>query len=129
PRESARVLLHAAPARLKFLRGPRSEWRAIVDVVGAMALTRRDVRVALSRDGKAILNLPAAPRLRDRLAAVYGSAFAARLVDVDDVSGTTHVAGLVERPADVGTATRRVFISVNQPAVPPHATLPPHLPP
>jgi DNA mismatch repair protein MutL len=33
------------------------------------------------------------------------------------VSGTTHVAGLVERPADVGTATRRVFISVNQRAV------------
>jgi DNA mismatch repair protein MutL len=113
-------LFYNAPARLKFLRGARSEWRAVVDVVGAMALTRRDVRVALSHDGKAILNLPAAPRLRDRLAAVYGSAFAARLVDVDDVSGTTHVAGLVERPADVGTATRRVFISVNQRAVRDH---------
>src|SRR6185312_4219154 len=37
--------------------------------------------------------------------------------DVDDVSGTTHVAGLVERPSDVGTTTRRVFLSVNGRAV------------
>jgi DNA mismatch repair protein MutL len=70
--------------------------------------------VSLTHDAKRVLTLPAAPRLRDRLAAVYGTAFAARLLDADDVSGTTHVAGLVERPADVGTGTRRVFISVNQ---------------
>src|SRR6478736_9580623 len=66
-------LFYNAPARLKFLRGARSEWRAILDVVGAMALTRRDVRVALTHDGKSVLTLPAAPRLRDRLAAVYGT--------------------------------------------------------
>ena len=110
-------LFYNAPARLKFLRGARSEWRAVLDVVGAMALTRRDVRVTLTHDRKQVLSLPATPQLRDRLAAIYGPAFAGRLLDVDDVSGTTHVAGLVERPADVGTATRRVFISVNQRAV------------
>ena len=64
-----------------------------------------------------MLTLPAAAALRDRLAAVYGGAFAARLLDVDDVSGTTHVSGLVERPADVGTATRRVFLSINGRAI------------
>ncbi|MEP6494763.1 MAG: DNA mismatch repair endonuclease MutL [bacterium] len=106
-------LFYNAPARLKFLRGTRSEWRAILDVVGSMALTRRDVRITIAHDGKPMLTLPVSPTLRDRLAAVYGGSFAARLLDVDDVSGTTHVAGLVERPADVATATRRVFLSVN----------------
>jgi DNA mismatch repair protein MutL len=110
-------LFFNAPARLKFLRGARSEWRAIADVVGTMALTRRDVRITLTHDGKPALTLPVAPSLRDRLAAVYGGAFASRLLAVDDVSGTTHVAGLVERPADVGTATRRVFLSVNGRAI------------
>ena len=110
-------LFYNAPARLKFLRGSRSEWRAILDVIGTMALTRRDVRVTVTHDGKPMLTLPAAPTLRDRLAAVYGGAFAGRLLDVDEVSGTTHVAGLVERPADVGTATRRVFLSVNGRAI------------
>jgi DNA mismatch repair protein MutL len=110
-------LFYNAPARLKFLRGSQSEGRAVLDVVGTMALTRRDVRVTVSRDGKPALNLPAAATLRDRLAAVYGGAFAGRLLEVDEVSGTTHVAGLVERPADVGTSTRRVFLSVNGRAI------------
>jgi DNA mismatch repair protein MutL len=106
-------LFYNAPARLKFLRGARSEWRAILDAVGGMALTRRDVRVTMTHDGKPMLTLPLATSLRERLAALYGGEFAGRLLDVDDLLGTTHVAGLVERPADVGTATRRVFISVN----------------
>jgi DNA mismatch repair protein MutL len=99
------------------LRGARSEWRAIIDVVGTMALSRRDVRVSVTNDGKSVLTLPSSMTLRDRLAAVYGGAFAGRLLDVDDVSGTTHIAGLVERPMDVGTATRRAFLSVNGRAI------------
>jgi DNA mismatch repair protein MutL len=110
-------LFFNAPARLKFLRGARSEWRAVLDVVGAMALTRRDVRLTLEHDGKTVLVLPRSATLRDRLAAVYGGEFAARLLPVNDVSGMTHVAGLVERPADVGTSTRRAFLSVNGRAV------------
>ena len=110
-------LFYNAPARLKFLRGARSEWRAILDVVATMALTRRDVRISLTHDGKSVLSLPASATSRERLAAIYGGAFAERLLEVDDVSGTTHVAGLVERPSDAGTSTRRVFVSVNGRAV------------
>jgi DNA mismatch repair protein MutL len=110
-------LFYNAPARLKFLRGARSEGRAILDVIGTMALTRREVRLAFTHDGKPLLTLPVAAALRDRLAAIHGGAFAGRLLDVDDVSGTTHVSGLVERPADAGTSTRRTFLSVNGRAV------------
>ncbi len=110
-------LFFNAPARLKFLRGARSEWRAILDVLGTMGLSRRDVRLTVMHDGKSVLTLPASATLRDRLAAVYSARFADGLLDVDDVSGTTHVAGLVERPSDVGTGTRRVFLSVNGRAV------------
>src|SRR4051812_36519269 len=69
-------LFYNAPARLKFLRGARSEGRAILDVIGTMALTRRDVRISVTHDAKPILTLPAAVALRDRLAGVYGGAFA-----------------------------------------------------
>jgi DNA mismatch repair protein MutL len=110
-------LFYNAPARQAFLRGARSEWRAILDVVAAMALTRRSVRLTVTHDGKPVLALPVATTLRDRLAGLYGAPFAARLLDVDDLNGSTHVSGLVERPADVGTAGRRVFVSVNGRAV------------
>ena len=110
-------LFFNAPSRLKFLRGARSEWRGIVDLITSVALTRRDVRLTVSHDGKPVLALPPAPTLRGRIAAVHGSSLAERLVDVDDVSGTTHVSGLVERPADVGIGSRRVHIAINGRAV------------
>ncbi|HEY5492763.1 MAG TPA: DNA mismatch repair endonuclease MutL, partial [Gemmatimonadaceae bacterium] len=110
-------LFFNVPARLKFLRGARSEWRAIMDVVTTMALTRRDVRFSITHDGKALLTLPPAAGLRDRIAALWSVDLADALISVDDVSGPVRVSGLVERPADVGTATRRVFVTVNGRAV------------
>ncbi len=110
-------LFYNAPARHKFMRGARSEWRAIMEAVTSVALTRRDVRLSLTHDGKEVLTLPAASSLRARLAALWGGAYAERFLAVDDVRGTTRVSGLVERPADVGTASRRIYVSVNGRAV------------
>ncbi|MGH7646931.1 MAG: DNA mismatch repair endonuclease MutL, partial [Gemmatimonadaceae bacterium] len=110
-------LFYNSPARQRFLRSARSEWRGIVDVLTLLALTRRDVRVTATHDGRAALGLPPASSLRARVGALWGAAFAERLVDVDDVSGEVRVAGLVERPGDVGTATRRLFLSVNGRAI------------
>src|SRR4051812_17354113 len=47
-----------APARRKFLRGARSEWRAVSEMIITLALTRRDVRFSLSNDGKNAMVLP-----------------------------------------------------------------------
>jgi DNA mismatch repair protein MutL len=110
-------LFFNTPARQKFLRGARSEWRAITEVVTAMALTRRDVRLTLSHDGKESLTLPAAASLRERVAAIWGVEAAESLVTVEDVSGPIRVSGLVQRPADVGLTSRRVFCTVNGRAV------------
>jgi DNA mismatch repair protein MutL len=110
---AASQLFYNAPARQKFLRGARSEWRSVLDAVATVALTRRDVRLTLTNDGRRTLALPAAATLRDRVAALWGVAVADRLVDVDDVRGAIQVCGLVERPADVGTASRRTFVTVN----------------
>ncbi len=110
-------LFYNTPARQKFLRGARSEWRAIVDVLTTMALTRRDVRLTVTHDGKTVLALPQAASLRERVAGVWGVEIADALVSVDDVSGPIRVSGLVQRPADVGLSSRRVFLSVNGRAI------------
>jgi len=110
-------LFFNAPARRKFLRGARSEWRSIVESVTSLALVRRDVRFTLSHDGKQVFAVPGAVSLRERIAAIHGSAAAARLVDVDDVAGSIHIAGQVERPSEVGTAGRRIHLAINGRAV------------
>lgn len=108
-----RHLFHNTPARRKFLKGARSEWRAIAETLGHIAVLRRDVHMVARHDGKVALDLPAAPTLRARLAALWGADAIARFVDVDDVYGVLHARGLIERPADVGTRTRRVLLMVN----------------
>ena len=106
-------LFYNVPARLKFLRSARSEWRSAADSLIATALCRRDVRLGVTHDGKHALTLPPASTMRIRLAGIWGATFAERFIDADDVTGPIHVSGLVERPADVGTASRRVFLAVN----------------
>ncbi|MDQ2891137.1 MAG: DNA mismatch repair endonuclease MutL [Gemmatimonadota bacterium] len=110
-------LFYNAPDRAKFLRGSRSEWRAISEIVTTLALARRDVRFELSHDGRRSLSATPAPSLRVRLGALWGVAYADGLLEVDDVAGAIQVAGLVERPAEVGTATRRTFLCVNGRAI------------
>lgn len=110
-------LFYNTPARQKFLRGARSEWRAVTDLITAMALVRRDVRLSVTHDGKEHIQLPAARDLRARVGAVFGPSFADALVGVDDVQGPIRVSGLIERPVDVGTAGRRTLLVVNGRAV------------
>jgi DNA mismatch repair protein MutL len=106
-------LFFNAPARQKFLRGTRSEWRGVLEAVTVVALVRRDVRLTLTHDGKTVLALAPAGSLRDRVAALWGANAADRFLDVEDVRGSIQVSGLAERPADVGTASRRTFLTVN----------------
>ncbi|MBY0488235.1 MAG: DNA mismatch repair endonuclease MutL [Gemmatimonadaceae bacterium] len=110
---SVHRLFYNTPARQKFLRSARSEWRSILEAVQAIAVLRRDAHFIVRHDGKLALDLPMVRTLRERLAALWSPREVERFVDVDDVQGPVHVSGLAERPADVGTATRRVLLIVN----------------
>ena len=113
-------LFYNTPARQKFLRSARSEWRSIVETMHAIAALRRDVHFSLRHDGKSVLELPVTVDLRARLAALWGHRDVERFLAVDSVQGPVHVTGLVERPADVGTGTRRIMLVINGRAVRDH---------
>ena len=110
---SVQRLFYNTPARQKFLRSARSEWRGIMDTMHAIGALRRDVHFTVRHDGKVALDLPAVPTLRARLAELWGHRDVQRFVDLDDVQGPIHITGMIERPADVGTATRRVLLIIN----------------
>lgn len=110
---SVQRLFYNTPARQKFLRSARSEWRGIMDTMHAIGALRRDVHFTVRHDGKVALDLPAVPTLLARLAELWGHRDVQRFVDIDDVQGPIHITGMVERPADVGTATRRVLLIIN----------------
>jgi len=110
-------LFYNVPARLKFLRSARSEWRSAVEAITSLALTHPEVRITVEHDGREVLTLPPVSGMRARIAGAWGGRYAEALLDVDDVAGPYHVSGLVQRPADVGTSTRRTFLAINGRAV------------
>jgi len=114
---SVQDLFYNTPARARFLRGTRSEWRATSDVLVSIALARRDVRLRVTADGKEVMALAPAGSMRDRVAGLWGVAAVGRFLDVDTVTGPVRVSGLTERPGDVGTASRRTAFIVNGRAV------------
>ena len=66
---------------------------------------------------RSALTLPPVSSIRSRLGAIWGGRYAEDLLDVDDVAGPVHTSGLVQRPADVGTSTRRTSLAINGRAV------------
>jgi DNA mismatch repair protein MutL len=110
-------LFHAVPARRKFLKSGRGEWRAISELLATIALVRRDVRLTATHDGKSAFTAVPARAWRERLASVWSGVTPSSMLDVDDVQGPIHVRGLVEQPANVGLSARRVFLMVNGRAI------------
>jgi len=87
-RVEVRDLFYATPARLKFLKQPRTETQHAVDAAQRLAMAHPHVGFTVSEGERTLLRLPAAEgelfeaRLR-RLSAVMGKDFAANALPID----------------------------------------------
>ena len=77
------ALFARVPARRKFLRSPRSEYAACVDVVRRLAMARPDVGFTLEHDGRRTLGVPAGQERPARVAALTDRALADNAVTID----------------------------------------------
>ncbi len=79
-RVEVRDLFFATPARLKFLKSPRAESLAVIDIMKRLAMARPDVGFTLTEEGRVVLSLHAEETLFDgalgRLAKLMGRDFA-----------------------------------------------------
>lgn len=83
---SVRDLFFNTPARRKFLRTERTEYRHIEEVFKRAALSRFDVGLSLHHNGKEVFRLAPAPDSKaraSRVARLLGRAFAERAVEVE----------------------------------------------
>ena len=86
-RVEVRDLFYPTPARLKFMKSPRSEDQAIIDTVRRAAMAEPTVAFDLDLDGRKTLRLPAEPAGPDgrlaRLSAILGRDFSANALELD----------------------------------------------
>ncbi|HEX7853631.1 MAG TPA: DNA mismatch repair endonuclease MutL [Sphingobium sp.] len=90
-------LFGKVPARRKFLRSPRSEYAACLDIVRRLAMARPDIGFALDHDGRRVLSLPGEGR-EDRVAALIDRDLAANHVVVSVVRGDVELTGVASLP-------------------------------
>ncbi|HEY8469265.1 MAG TPA: DNA mismatch repair endonuclease MutL [Longimicrobiales bacterium] len=107
-----RNLFFNVPARAKFLRTAATETRAAVEALTNLALSNLSVAFRLESNGRELMDLPPAPDLASRVAALWGDDVAARLVAVQERRGDVSVAGLVARPDAALAGPRRVHFFV-----------------
>ncbi|CAN5142114.1 DNA mismatch repair endonuclease MutL [soil metagenome] len=101
-RVEVRDLFYATPARLKFMKGERTEAMALADEVKRQAMAHPQVAFSLDIDGKKTLRLRAEPDTADgrlaRLAAILGSGFADNAVEVDQERDGVRLSGFAGLP-------------------------------
>jgi DNA mismatch repair protein MutL len=111
-----RDLFFATPARLKFMKTPRAENAAILDVIRRIAVAFPAVRFTVMSDGRPVLDLPpsghALPSC-ERIAAVLGREFVEHAIPVEAGRENVSLAGLVSMPAFTRANTLQQYAYVN----------------
>jgi DNA mismatch repair protein MutL len=90
-------LFARVPARAKFLRSPRSEYAACVDVVKRLAMARPDIGFTLDHDGRRALSV-AAEEQAARVAALTDRALIDNSVAIDAVREGVRLGGVAGLP-------------------------------
>lgn len=108
-----RHLFYNTPARRSFLRSRATERAHVVRAIVENALVRPAVAWRATHGGRAIVDLPPARSLEERLAALYDPAYLDGLVPIHARIGGVGLHGFAQRPAAAGASRRRQHVFVD----------------
>ena len=112
-----RDLFFNTPARLKFMKTPATEQRAIVDVVSRYALACPGVRFMLEAGGRKLLNIPLEASSAERVQAVLGSNLRGQLTEFSKQAAGISVHGYLASPEITRPSRAAIYSYVNGRAV------------
>ena len=112
-----RGLFFNTPARRAFLKTDATEQAAIHQRLVEHALARLDVAWRATHGRREIMALAPARELGERIAALWGSAYAGTLAPLAGAESGMRARGFVQRPAAAGAGRRRQHVFVNGRAV------------
>ena len=113
-----RDIFYATPARLKFLKTERSEVNLVKDVVKRLAMSRPDIAIKLTSDGRTLLNCSAneggfEETWPGRLREVMGKEFVDNAIAVDETRDDIRLRGYISVPTFHAGNSRQQFLFVN----------------
>jgi DNA mismatch repair protein MutL len=106
-------LFARVPARRKFLRTPRSEFGACVDIVKRLAMARPDIGFTLDHDGRRNLAVQSGEDRPARVAALTDRALHENSVAIDYARGSARLGGVAGLPTFNRGVADHQFLFVN----------------
>ena len=93
-------LFSKIPARRAFLKTPATEWSHASEAFVKTALAHPEIAFSLTHNRRRVHDLPAVDDWRQRIADIYGSQLASRLLHAKEVDDDISVMALLGRPED-----------------------------
>ncbi len=106
-------LFAKVPARRKFLRSPRSEYAACLDILRRLAMARPDIAFTLEHDGRRSLGVQAGEGREGRVAALTDRALAENHVVLNFNRERLHLSGVAGLPTYNRGVADHQFLFVN----------------
>ncbi len=108
-----RDLFFATPARLKFLRTPKTEQGHIVDILNKLAMANPTVAFSLRDETRTIINHPTAKNLNVRLQSILGKEFTDNSLAIEGTRDNTALSGYVGLPTLHRSTAQHQYLFVN----------------
>ncbi|PCI46835.1 MAG: DNA mismatch repair endonuclease MutL [Alphaproteobacteria bacterium] len=117
-RVDVRDLFYATPARLKFLKGDRTEFNHALDVIKRLAMAYPEIGFSLMDGDRRALSLSAVPgeltdRRLKRLTAILGSDFGDNALVIDEIRENIRLSGYAGLPTYNRGNAQHQFLFVN----------------
>lgn len=107
-------LFYPVPARKKFLKSKRTEFRHILDVVSHTALAHPEIRFVLTHNNKTIFDLPKTKENTDRIQKFIGPSVFEHLIPITYTDQYVGFTGFLAKPQVVTKTANKQFLFVNQ---------------
>ena len=118
-RVEVRELFYATPARLKFMKTPRTETQQVRDIVERLALANAGLTLVLADDDRTLLSFPAIPdgdldaARKVRLGAVLGAEVADNVLPIQGERDGVVISGYAGLPTLNRATAREQYVFVN----------------
>ena len=109
---SVRNLFYNVPARRAFLKTDATEFRHCIIIFQQMALTNPRIAFEMTADGEQVYRLPE-QSLADRITDIFGKAYQASLIPVDETAGFVRIRGYLSDPKLTKRNRGEQFLFVN----------------
>jgi DNA mismatch repair protein MutL len=106
-------LFSPVPARKKFLKSARTEFRLIVEIVSRLALAHPHIHFFLSHNGRQVFDFPKDQSYTERASVVFGPSFFQHLIPVHAEDSYVKISGFISKPQLTTKSGAKHFLVVN----------------